>query len=163
MPPLCPQSSPVPWLLANFFLYYVGKPLSKFLVFFFYVVLKMLFKGDMFQYKTYKTVSSIMTQPHTSYCFYEIDFALHVYVTKPLYNELGTVSITIGAVCSQKLKLCHLQNFKSEWFVEYLQCIEITFVLENTRACYKYRIQNRSNYLDFSKIHWILCYDTHLL
>jgi hypothetical protein len=31
----------------------------------------------------------------------------------------------------------------------------MTFVLENARAYYRYRIQNRSNYPDFPKIHWI--------
>jgi hypothetical protein len=47
-----------------------------------------------------------------------------------------------------------------ELFVEYPQCMEMTFFfLENACAYYEYRIQNRSNYLDFLKTHWISCFD----
>jgi hypothetical protein len=68
---------------------------------------------------------------------------------------LGMVSNNIGPVCSQKLKFRHLQIFWLQSFVEYPQCIEMTFFFKNAHVCYKYRIQNRSYYLYFPKIHWI--------
>jgi hypothetical protein len=40
-----------------------------------------------------------------------------------------------------------------ELFVQYPWCIELTFVFENSLAYNEYRIQNRSNYPDFLKIH----------
>ena len=60
---------------------------------------------------------------------------------------LGTVSINIA----KNWKFRHLQNFWLELFVQYPQCIEVTFVLENARAYCEYRIQNRSNFPDFLK------------
>jgi hypothetical protein len=66
---------------------------------------------------------------------------------------LGTLSINIGHVSTQKLKFRHLQFFLSELFVQYPQCIEVTFVLENARAYCEYRIQNWSNFPDFPKFH----------
>jgi hypothetical protein len=69
------------------------------------------------------------------------------------YKGLDTLSINIGPVPSQKLMFRHFQIFWSELFVEYSLCIEMTFVLENARAYYKYRIQNWRIFLTFTEFH----------